>query len=103
MTPGGRPAASSRRRIWSALSIALDAGFQITVLPINAGAVGRLPAIEVKLNGVTAYTKPSSGRYSIWFHRGVGADRLLGVEFLRVVRIEAPEVNQLRRGIDLRL
>ena len=29
-------------------------GFQITVLPISAGAVGRLPAIAVKLNGVMA-------------------------------------------------
>ena len=29
-------------------------GFQTTVLPINAGAVGRLPAIAVKLNGVIA-------------------------------------------------
>ncbi len=29
-------------------------GFQITVLPISAGAVGRLPAIAVKLNGVIA-------------------------------------------------
>jgi hypothetical protein len=29
-------------------------GFQMTVLPINAGAVGRFPAIEVKLNGVIA-------------------------------------------------
>ena len=28
--------------------------FQITVLPISAGAVGRLPAIAVKLNGVIA-------------------------------------------------
>jgi hypothetical protein len=27
-----------------------------------AGAVGRFPAIEVKLNGVTAKTNPSSGR-----------------------------------------
>jgi len=27
-----------------------------------AGAVGRLPAIAVKLNGATAKTKPSSGR-----------------------------------------
>ncbi len=34
---------------------------------MSAGAVGRLPAIDVKLNGVTAYTNPSSGRYSIWF------------------------------------
>ena len=29
-------------------------GFQITTLPISAGAVGRLPAMAVKLNGVTA-------------------------------------------------
>ena len=43
-------------------------GFQTTVLPISAGAVGRLPAIAVKLNGVTAKTNPSSGRYSIRFH-----------------------------------
>ena len=32
-----------------------------------AGAVGRLPAIAVKLNGATANTKPSSARYSIRF------------------------------------
>ena len=47
---------------------AVDAGFHTTVLPISAGAVGRLPPIEVKLNGVTAKTKPSSGRYSSVFH-----------------------------------
>ena len=33
----------------------------------GAAEVGRLPAIEVKLNGVTAKTKPSSGRYSSRF------------------------------------
>ena len=38
----------------NALSIALDAGFHTTVHPISAGAVGRLPPIAVKLNGVTA-------------------------------------------------
>ncbi len=47
---------------------AVEAGFQSTVLPIIAGAVGRLPAIEVKLNGVTAKTKPSRARYSTRFH-----------------------------------
>ena len=47
-----------------ALTAAVEAGFQTTVLPISATEVGRLPAIEVKLNGVTAKTKPSSGRYS---------------------------------------
>ena len=38
------------------------AGFHRTTLPIKAGAVGRLPAMDVKLNGVTAKTKPSKGR-----------------------------------------
>ena len=35
---------------------------------MSAGAVGRFAAIEVKLKGVTAKTKPSSGRYSSRFH-----------------------------------
>ena len=48
--------------------MAEEAGFQMTVAPMSAGAVGRLPPMEVKLNGVTAYTKPSRGRYSSWFH-----------------------------------
>ena len=30
------------------------AGFHTTVLPMTAGAVGRLPLIDVKLNGVSA-------------------------------------------------
>tara|TARA_B100000686_G_C16060965_1_gene604638 strand:- start:46 stop:201 length:156 start_codon:yes stop_codon:yes gene_type:complete len=42
----------------------VDAGFQSDTFPIMAGAVGRLPEIEVKLNGETAKTKPSRGRYS---------------------------------------
>ena len=37
------------------------AGFQMTVFPMIAGADERFPPIEVKLNGVTVYTKPSSG------------------------------------------
>ena len=41
---------------------ARDAGFQIATLPINAGDVDRLPPIAVKLNGETAYTKPSRPR-----------------------------------------
>ena len=42
-------------------------------LPISAGAVGRFPAMDVKLNGVTASTKPSSGRWSVRFQTP-GAD-----------------------------
>ena len=37
-----------------AASCWVGAGFHTTVLPISAGAVGRLPAIAVKLNGVIA-------------------------------------------------
>jgi hypothetical protein len=47
--------------------MAVDAGFQTTVFPIRAADDGRLPPIAVKLNGVTAKTKPSRGRYSIRF------------------------------------
>ncbi len=54
MTPGGSPAASSSRIVKYAAKVCVGAGFQTTVLPISAGAVGRLPAIAVKLNGVTA-------------------------------------------------
>jgi hypothetical protein len=38
------------------------------VLPISAALAGRLAAIAVKLNGVTAKTNPSRGRYSMRFH-----------------------------------
>ncbi len=68
ITPGGRPASSNNFMRKCALTAAVEAGFQTTVLPISATEVGRLPAIEVKLNGVTAKTKPSSGRYSRRFH-----------------------------------
>ena len=40
-------------------------GFQMVVLPIKTGVILRLDAIDVKLNGVTAITKPSKGRYSV--------------------------------------
>ena len=62
MTPGGSPASSRIAITKCAPNCWVWPGFQTTVLPISAGAVGRLPAIAVKLNGVTAYTKPSSGR-----------------------------------------
>ena len=46
----------------------VEAGFHTTVLPITAGAVHRLPPMDVKLNGETANTKPSRGRVSMRFH-----------------------------------
>ena len=54
ITPGGRPASSSSSMVSDAASCWVGDGFQTTVLPISAGAVGRLPAIAVKLNGVIA-------------------------------------------------
>ena len=52
---------------WAASS-AVVAGFQTTVLPTIAGATARFPPIEVKLKGLIASTKPSSGRWSMRFH-----------------------------------
>ena len=72
-TPGGSPAASRTSMTKWAAYTADEAGFQTTVLPMSAGAVGRLPAIEGKLNGVSASTKPSSGRCSSRFQQP-GAD-----------------------------
>ena len=54
ITPGGSPAASSNRMVRCAENICVGDGFHSTTLPINAGAVGRFPAIAVKLNGVIA-------------------------------------------------
>ena len=54
ITPGGKPAASSSCMVRYADRVWVIDGFHTTVLPINAGAVGRLAAIEVKLNGVIA-------------------------------------------------
>src|SRR6266568_4211946 len=71
-TPGGSPAASRSFSSQWAENIALGAGFHSTTLPRSAGAVGRFAAIAVKLNGVTARTNPSRGRYSTRFHRPGG-------------------------------
>ena len=68
MTPGGSPASMSSCIVYHAERIAEPAGFQTDVPPMSAGAVGRFPPMAVKLNGVTAYTNPSSPRRSVWFH-----------------------------------
>ena len=54
ITPSGSPASTSRSIVTDAASCCVGEGFQITTLPSRAGAVGRLPAIAVKLNGVIA-------------------------------------------------
>jgi hypothetical protein len=56
ITPGGRPAASISFIRCQLESTAVVAGFHRTVLPISAGALGRFPPMEVKLNGVIAST-----------------------------------------------
>ncbi len=53
--------------MYHADSAAVDAGFHTIVLPIIAGDVVRLAPMAVKLNGLIANTKPSSGRYSSRF------------------------------------
>src|SRR2546423_165723 len=95
-TPGGRPAASSSCMRKCAENCWVGLGFQTTVQPISAGAVGRLPAIEVKLNGVIARTKPSSGRWSSRFHVAGG---LTGGRSARIWRGEGAE-NPARRWDD---
>src|ERR687886_401297 len=67
ITPGGSPASSYSFISQYAEYAAVDAGFQSTTFPISAALVGRFPAIAVKLNGETAKTNPSRGRYSIRF------------------------------------
>src|SRR5262245_56851835 len=62
ITPGGSPASSRICSTYQFDSIAVGAGFQTTLLPMSAGAAGRLPPMAVKLNGDTANTNPSSGR-----------------------------------------
>ena len=52
--PGGMPASSSSSHGEATRRAAGSAGFHTTVLPMSAGAVGRLPAMAVKLNGVIA-------------------------------------------------
>ena len=64
ITPGGRPASSRSRIVYQAESACVDAGFHTTVFPMSAGEVVRFAPIAVKLNGLIAKTKPSSGRYS---------------------------------------
>ncbi len=54
MTPLGRPASSRSCMSRIAEWVCVGDGFQTTTLPIRAGAVGRLPAMAVKLKGVIA-------------------------------------------------
>ena len=87
---------------WAASS-AVVAGFQTTVLPTIAGATARFPPIEVKLNGLMASTKPSSGRWSMRFHTPADDTGCISWSCSAEVDVPAPEVDQLARGVDLRL
>ncbi len=104
MTPGGKPGLLEQLDTCATRRAAgVSAGFHTTVLPISAGAVGRLPPIAVKLNGVSANTKPSSGRSSLMFHMPGALFGCIAVELLRVADVEPPEVDQLARRVDLGL
>jgi len=53
MTRAGRPASQRRDSKMSSSQVpVLPAGFHTTVLPMRAGAIGRLPAIEVEVEQV---------------------------------------------------
>lgn len=69
ITLGGRPASIRMLYTVQFEAIADGDGFQTTTFPIRAGAQGRFPPMAVKLKGLTAYTKPSRGRYStrLWY------------------------------------
>ena len=72
MTPSGSPASLKIAMVSDAASCWVGLGFHTTVLPMRAGAAGRLAAMAVKLNGVMASTKPSRGRWSISFRTPAG-------------------------------
>ena len=84
-------------------SIAVCAGFHTTVLPIIAGAVGRLPPMAVKLNGVTAKTKPSSGRASSWFHMPGGEYGCSAAMRSAKCTLQRQKSIELAGGVDLGL
>lgn len=76
MTFLGSPAS---RRIWKTIQDAYAApgeGFQRRTFPTRAGAPTRFPPMAVKLNGVTAKTKPSRARYSTRLRDELGACQL---------------------------
>ena len=52
--------------------VELRPGFQTAVFPKIAGALGRLAAMLLKLNGVIASTNPSNGRISVLFFTLLG-------------------------------
>src|SRR5579864_6358008 len=85
MTPGGRPASSYSFISHHAEYAAVDAGFHTTVFPIRATEVGRFAPMAVKLKGVTANTKPSSGRYSMRFH--TPGDDIGCSSYMRVMKL----------------
>lgn len=62
-TPGGTPASRIILKMVQFDKTAVSDGFHNTALPINAGVYARLPPMAVKLNGLTAATKPSIPRY----------------------------------------
>ena len=103
MTPGGSPASSSSCMSADAANCWVVAGFHTTVLPISAGAVGRLPAIDVKLNGVIASTKPSSARSSMRFQTPGGEIGWSSLRWAAKCTLNRQKSTSSAGGVDLRL
>ena len=72
ITPSGRPASLNTSIITFAEYIWDLEAFHTTVLPIKATLEHKLPAMDVKLKGLSAKMKPSIGLYSKLFFIPLG-------------------------------
>ena len=104
ITPGGIPASSRSSIVRCAASCWVGEGFQTTVLPISAGAVGQVAGDRGEVERRDRVDEPLERAVvgAVPDALAVG-DRLLGEDLPRVVHVEAPEVDQLARRVDLGL
>ena len=75
----------------------------MTVLPISAGAVGEVAADRGEVERRHGVDEAFEAAVLQLVPHRVVAERLFVEQFLRVVHVEAPEVDELRGGIDLGL
>src|SRR5213082_3440767 len=102
ITPGGRPASASRRMTKEFESTAVAAGFHHGVAHDRRGGrqvaadrreVEGRDGVDEALQGTIVEVVPHT-----WDGQG-----LFGVNALRIVHVEAEEIDQLARSVDLRL
>ena len=89
--------------MWCADRAAVVAGFQSTVLPIRAGEVERLPPMDAEVERADREHEPLERPVLEPVPGSLSRDRLLLVDAEHVLDVEAPEVDQLARRVDLRL